>query len=86
MYIAVSCVQHQRRDEQVSIYWLALRAIRAGKGQGYIDQYDKVVSRFFDSYFLTDIIQVFINFEKNNRCKAIMKLYNTFGQLIQSKK
>jgi glycosyltransferase involved in cell wall biosynthesis len=90
-YIAASIVKHQIRDEQISIIWLALRSYRAGKGQGYIGHDTQVISRFFGysryliRVLLTDVVSVISKFDKSSRCKAIMKLYNTAGQLRQSK-
>jgi glycosyltransferase involved in cell wall biosynthesis len=91
MYVSALNVKHQIRDEQISIHWLAKRAFRAGKGLGYINKDDDLVSkifgypRFLVRIFLADIVQVMISFKKYSRCKAIMKLYNTVGQLKQSK-
>ena len=90
MYIASSSVQHQIRDEQLSVIWLVKRAFRAGKGEGFRDESNQNATKLFGfprfylrklSRELFGFLVSLLFFNKGKTCRAMMSVSYDFGKI-----
>jgi len=90
MYIAGLSVQHQIRDEQLSVTWLVKRAFRSGKGQGFRDESNQNATMLFGfpRFYLRKLLgELFgflvylLLFSKGKTCQAMMSISYSYGKI-----